>query len=73
MEVEAKLAGVLEAFIASFTNGELLYGSVKSTRSADNVRRIQDFDASITVLGCIPIDAFEALRLIHNKRLLWDA
>jgi tRNA(fMet)-specific endonuclease VapC len=51
-EVKAKLAGVEEAFVSSITIGELFYGAEKSTRPVENVRRIEDFAAIITVLGC---------------------
>jgi tRNA(fMet)-specific endonuclease VapC len=50
--VKAKLAGTEEAFISIITIGELFYGAEKSSRPAENVRRIENLAAISTVLGC---------------------
>ena len=52
VEVKNSLASVSEIFISSITVGELCYGAKKSTRSTENLERIKDFVANITVLGC---------------------
>jgi tRNA(fMet)-specific endonuclease VapC len=66
-EVKAKLTGVEEAFVSSITIGELFYGAEKSTRPVENVRRIEDFAAIITVLGC---DTNTARRYGQIKNML---
>jgi tRNA(fMet)-specific endonuclease VapC len=50
--VKEKLAGTEEAFISSITIGELFYGAEKSSRPAENVRRIENLASISTVLGC---------------------
>jgi tRNA(fMet)-specific endonuclease VapC len=52
VEVKNSLASANEIFISSITVGELCYGAKKSARSTENLERIKDFVASITVLGC---------------------
>lgn len=52
VEVKDSLASASEIFISSITVGELCYGAKKSTRSTENLERIKDFVANITVLGC---------------------
>ena len=52
IEVKESLATANEVFISSITVGELCYGAKKSARSTENLERIKNFVASITVLGC---------------------
>ncbi|WP_028954058.1 type II toxin-antitoxin system VapC family toxin [Synechocystis sp. PCC 7509] len=52
IEVKNSLAKANEVFISSITVGELYYGAKKSARSTENLERIKNFVASITVLGC---------------------
>ena len=52
VEVKDSLASASEIFISSITVGELCYGAKKSARSTENLERIKDFVASLTVLGC---------------------
>jgi tRNA(fMet)-specific endonuclease VapC len=65
--IKTKLAGAEESFISSITIGELFYGAEKSTRPAENMRRIEDFAAMITVLGC---DTSTARRYGQIKNML---
>lgn len=41
-----------EVFISSNAIGELFFGAQKSSRVAENIRRIQEFVGSNTVLNC---------------------
>lgn len=50
--VKNSLAKANEVFISSITVGELYYGAKKSARSTENLGRVKNFAASITVLGC---------------------
>lgn len=50
--VKNSLAKANEVFISSITIGELYYGAKKSARSTENLERIKNFVASVTVLGC---------------------
>ncbi len=52
MKVKASFATANEVCISSITVGELCYGAKKSARSTENLERIKDLVASITVLGC---------------------
>ena len=52
VEVKDSLASASEIFISSITVGELCYGAKKSARSTENLERIKDFVANITVLRC---------------------
>jgi tRNA(fMet)-specific endonuclease VapC len=52
VEVKESLATANEVFISSITVGELCYSAKKSTRSTENLERIKNFVASITVLEC---------------------
>ena len=52
VEVKDSLVSASEIFISSITVGELCYGAKKSARSTENLERIKDFVANITVLGC---------------------
>ncbi len=52
IEVKKSLATANEVFISSITVGELCYSAKKSARSTENLERIKNFVASITVLGC---------------------
>jgi tRNA(fMet)-specific endonuclease VapC len=65
--IKAELAKAEEAFVSSITIGELFFGAEKSTRPAENVRRIEDFAAIITVLGC---DTNTARRYGQIKNML---
>ena len=50
--VQSRLAAATEVFLPSIAVGELLYGARKSSRVAENVRRVEEFAASIAVLPC---------------------
>jgi tRNA(fMet)-specific endonuclease VapC len=50
--VQARLAAATQVFVPSTVIGELHYGARKSGRVAENVRRVQEFAAGITVLPC---------------------
>ncbi len=52
VEVKESLAKANEVFISSITIGELCHSAKKSARSTENLERIKNFVASITVLGC---------------------
>lgn len=52
VEVKTSFAGASKVFISSITVGELCYGAVKSARSTENLQRIREFVANITVLKC---------------------
>ncbi|MCE9552666.1 MAG: type II toxin-antitoxin system VapC family toxin [Planctomycetes bacterium] len=48
-----------EVFLPSIVLGELLFGALKSSRSADNVSRISDFTQASVVLPCDAATAYE--------------
>src|ERR687883_166901 len=50
--VRQKLAEAAEVFVPSIVLGELYYGAQKSTRSASNVTRVDEFAANNSVLVC---------------------
>jgi tRNA(fMet)-specific endonuclease VapC len=50
--IKAKLSGDEEVFVSSITIGELFYGAEKSTRPAENVRKIEEIAVIIPVLCC---------------------
>lgn len=52
VETKDRLANANEVFIASITVGELCYGAMKSTRLTENLARLREFVANITVLEC---------------------
>lgn len=52
LAVKHSLAQAHEVFIPSIAVGELCYGARKSGRLKDNLERIDEFIANITVLGC---------------------
>lgn len=41
-----------EIFVPGIVAGELYYGAYKSSRSAENITRINEFAASNTILDC---------------------
>jgi tRNA(fMet)-specific endonuclease VapC len=41
-----------EVFVPSIALGELYYGACKSSRTQENIARIDDFAAQSVVLGC---------------------
>lgn len=50
--VQQRLSEAGEVFVSSVVLGELYYGAEKSTRVASNLKRIDDFASSSTVLNC---------------------
>ncbi len=50
--VKENLAKTDEIFIPSVVIGELFYGAYKSSRSKDNIARMDDFASNSIVLGC---------------------
>ncbi len=64
--VKDSFASAGEVSISSITVGELCYGARKSTRSIDNLERIKDFVANITVLGC-GVEAANYYGEVKNK------
>jgi tRNA(fMet)-specific endonuclease VapC len=48
----AKLVPVNEVFISSTVLGELYYGTLKSVRIDDNLKRVNDFATGCTILTC---------------------
>ena len=50
--VKEKLAVADEIFIPNVVIGELIYGAYYSSRSAENLARVDDFIASNVILGC---------------------
>ncbi|WP_445631002.1 type II toxin-antitoxin system VapC family toxin [Nostoc sp. DSM 114167] len=52
IEVNNQLVNAEEIFIPSVAIGELFYGAIKSGRSQGNLKRIEEFIARNTVIGC---------------------
>jgi tRNA(fMet)-specific endonuclease VapC len=50
--VKDNLAKVDETFVPSIVIGELIYGAYKSSRSKENITRINEFADNSVVLGC---------------------
>ncbi|AFY87769.1 MULTISPECIES: type II toxin-antitoxin system VapC family toxin [Chroococcidiopsis] len=50
--VKSNLARANEVFISSIAIGELYYGARRSSRSNENLARIDELVANTTVLGC---------------------
>jgi tRNA(fMet)-specific endonuclease VapC len=59
-----QLATMDEVFIPSIVIGELFYGAMKSSRAAENLRRVDHFVSISSVLGC---DAQTGLRYAQIK------
>lgn len=51
-DIKKNLAKVEELFIPNIVIGELFYGARKSSRSKENVSRIDELASQSTVLGC---------------------
>jgi tRNA(fMet)-specific endonuclease VapC len=66
-KVKNKIVEAEEIFVSSIAIGELFYGAEKSTRAAENVRRIEVFSANITTLCC---DTNTARRYGQIKNML---
>lgn len=49
--VKEKLSSAVEIFIPNVAIGELIYGALKSTRSDENLARINEFTESNVILG----------------------
>ena len=69
VEVKESLATANEVFISSITVGELSYGAKKFTRSTENLERIKNFIANITVLGCDVETAYLYGKIKNKLRL----
>ena len=50
--VKARLAEAEEVFVPSIAVGELFYGARKSTRTQENLQRVEDLVAETPVLAC---------------------
>src|SRR6185369_3085652 len=50
--IKEHLASVTEVFVPSIVIGELVYGAHKSSQSAHNLTRIDDFASKNVILGC---------------------
>ena len=50
--IKEQLAKTEEVFIPNVVIGELFYGAHKSTRSKENLARIEDLASSSVILGC---------------------
>lgn len=58
-----------ECFLASTVLGELFYGAEHSSREDDNVKRIQGFCDTVTVLSCDAKTAAEYGRIKNQLRV----
>ena len=67
--VTENLAQVEEVFIPMIAIGELYYGARKSGRVRDNLNRIDELIANISVLGCNAETAVKYGEIKHNLRL----
>jgi len=52
------LKDAIEVYIPSIVIGELYYGAYKSRETSNNLRRIETFIASNSILGCDAVTAF---------------
>jgi tRNA(fMet)-specific endonuclease VapC len=50
--VKKKLADITEIFIPNIVIGELFYGAWKSSRSKENIKRVDELASQSVVLGC---------------------
>ena len=51
-DVQLLLADSPEVFLPVVALGELLFGAQKSSRPADNLRRVEEFTAAVSLLPC---------------------
>jgi len=68
-QVSARLAEA-EAFVPSTALGELYYGAPKSSRSLQNVAKIEEFAAASQVIACDAVTAWiygETKNRLHSK------
>lgn len=68
-QVSARLAEA-EAFVPSTALGELYYGARKSSRSLQNVAKIEEFAAASQVIACDAVTAWiygETKNRLHSK------
>jgi tRNA(fMet)-specific endonuclease VapC len=67
--VTQHLAGIDEVFLPSVVLGELYYGSFKSSRVSANLKRIDEFATSNSVLVCDAATASQYGDIKHHLRV----